>query len=480
VPQVLQKPKAFCETFFRKPGRQDTTHYCPGCGHGILHKLVAEAISDLEIQDQCILMAPVGCSVFLYYYFECASISVPHGRAPAVATGIGRCRPDAILVCYQGDGDLAAIGTNNAIHAANRGEKIITIFVNNNVYGMTGGQMAPTTLPDQKTTTTPYGRSVREEGPPLRMAEIMATLEAPVLVARTAVNSPKNIRQTRRLLRRGFEAVRDDKGYVFIEVLSPCPTNWRMSPVEAGRWVDEVVTKYFPLGVFKDEVEQRTPAPRERTPRPYTDLVRELGLSTGADDDETPPPLPGGRTALRFKGAGFGGQGVLRLGLLVGEAGMDKGWHVTWLPSYGPEMRGGVAYSSVVLSDRLIGSPVVDTPDILVTLNRPSLLRLAGTVAEGGVLIYNTSMSDEVPETPAGTVFGLPASDMAREAGDLRATNTVALGAAARLSGLFTLDELDRVLSRTFTKPAVAEINRKAVRMGWDAAAKAPRQKAGS
>ncbi len=469
---VLDKPKSFFPVFTRKPGnQQQTTHYCPGCGHGILHKIIAEAISDLEIQDRCIFMAPVGCSVFLYYYFETAAISVPHGRAPAVSTGISRCRPDAILISYQGDGDLAAIGTNNAIHAANRGERIITIFVNNTVYGMTGGQMAPTTLLGQKTTTSPTGRTLEREGAPLRMAEVVATLDAPVLVARTAVNSPKNIRKTRELIRRGFQAQKEGKGYVFIEVLSPCPVNWRMTPTDACRHIDEVVSKYFPLGVFKDELETREPLPPAPERRGFDALCQALGLEVDAAEEAgaAPPALPRGRDPLRFKGAGFGGQGVLSLGLLVANTAMRKGWEVTWLPSYGPEMRGGVAYSSVVLSAHRIGTPVVDAPDLLVALNRPSLFKLGPTVPPHGVIVYNTSMTEALPEDLAAPAYGVPVSDLAQDLGNIRAANTVALGALARVSGLFTPEEIDPVLRDQFAnRKGLVELNQKAIQAGWD------------
>ncbi|NOY81093.1 MAG: ketoisovalerate oxidoreductase [Kiritimatiellaeota bacterium] len=469
MPIVLDKPSSFFDTFHRKPTQQKTTHYCPGCGHGILHKLIAEAISAAELQDRCIIMAPVGCSVFLYYYFECASISIPHGRAPAVATGISRMRPDAILVCYQGDGDLAAIGTNNAIHAASRGEKIITFFVNNNVYGMTGGQMAPTTLLNQKTTTTPYGRTLENEGAPLPVAEIMATLDAPGLVARTAVNSPRNIQKTRRLIRRGFEAMKDGKGYVFIEVLSHCPTNWRKTPEEACRWIDEVVTKVYPLKLFKDDLDTREPLCREHPRGGFPELVKALGVRAEEQDaGGVPPALPNGTDTLTFKGAGFGGQGVLSLGLLLANTAMRKAWEVTWLPSYGPEMRGGVAYSSVVISRKPIGSPVVDCPDILIALNKPSIFKLGPLVPEQGTIVYNSSMIDELPpDLSAGTVAGVPATDLAAEAGSQKAANTVALGCLAGITGLLTREEIAGALRETYSKPAVYDLNLRALDAGW-------------
>ena len=341
---VLQKPASFFDTFERKPAQKNTTHYCPGCGHGVLNKLMAQTISELGIQDQTLIVGPVGCGVFLYYYFECAGVSSPHGRASAVATGVSRSNPDGITISYQGDGDLAAIGTNNALHAANRGENMIVFFVNNTIYGMTGGQLAPTTLVGQKTTTSPYGRTVVNDGPPLRMAEIIATLDAPVLVARVGVNSPKNIRQARKVIQKGLQAQKDRKGYVFIEVLSQCPTNWRKTPVDACRWVDEVVAEHFPLGVLKDTIDESGPVIRKLHKPEFAEIAEVLGLESEANEQSTTIDLP--YQEVRFKAAGFGGQGVLSLGLILAQAAMKKDCEVTWLPSYGPEMRGGVANCS--------------------------------------------------------------------------------------------------------------------------------------
>ena len=205
--KVYEKSPAFFDTFERKPSMQKTTHYCPGCGHGTLSKIIADQLADLGLQDRAIFVGPVGCGVFIYYYFESSAVSSAHGRASAVATGVSRANPDSVTISYQGDGDLAAIGTSNAIHAANRGENMIVFFVNNNIYGMTGGQLAPTTLIDQTSATSPYGRSVKNDGYPLRMAEMMAGLEAPTLVARVGVNNPKNIRQAIKVIRKGLEII---------------------------------------------------------------------------------------------------------------------------------------------------------------------------------------------------------------------------------------------------------------------------------
>ncbi len=230
-------------------------HYCPGCHHSIIHRLIAEVIDAFGIQERVIAVASIGCSVFLYDYFAVDVLEAPHGRAPAVATGIKRVLPENIVFTYQGDGDLAAIGLTETIYAANRGERITIFFVNNTVYGMTGGQMAPTTLTGQKTTTTPAGRKITDEGAPLKMAEMIATLELPVFVARVAVDNPKNIFQAKKAVQKAFRLQLEGQGYAFVEFLSACPTNWKMSPCAANRHIGETLIPQFPLGVFKGNLE---------------------------------------------------------------------------------------------------------------------------------------------------------------------------------------------------------------------------------
>lgn len=227
-------------------------HYCPGCGHSIVHRLLAEVLDEENLRERAIGIPPPGCSVFAYHYLDVDMAESAHGRGAAVATGIKRAYPEAIVFTYQGDGDLAAIGTAETIHAANRAERITAIFINNAVYGMTGGQMAPTTLSEMKTTTTPYGRDVRLEGYPVKMSEILALIKGTVYIERTAVNSPANIKKTKRAIRKAFQTQVDDLGFSLVEILSPCPTNWKMSPLESWQWIDEVMIKEFPLGVIKD------------------------------------------------------------------------------------------------------------------------------------------------------------------------------------------------------------------------------------
>ena len=232
--------------------KRNTFHYCPGCGHSIIHRIIAEIVEEFDMQDKIIGIPPPGCSVFAYNYLDMDMAESAHGREGAVATGIKRAAPETIVFTYQGDGDLAAIGTAETIHAANRGEKITVIFVNNGVYGMTGGQMAPTTLPGQKTTTSPYGRDSNLEGHALNMSEILSLVKGAVYIERTAVNSPANIRKTKKAIQKAFQSQIDNLGFSLVEILSPCPTNWKMNPLESWQWVDEEMTKEYPLGVIKD------------------------------------------------------------------------------------------------------------------------------------------------------------------------------------------------------------------------------------
>lgn len=240
---VFKKPHALTDA---------PLHYCPGCTHGIIHRLVAECIDELGIEGKTIGVVPVGCSVMAYNYFNCDCAEAAHGRAPAVATGIKRCEPDCVVFSYQGDGDLASIGTAETVHAAARNENITVIFVNNAIYGMTGGQMAPTSLPGQVTQTSPYGRDVNHCGYPVKVCEMLSQLDGPEYLERVAVNSVKNIRAAKKAIKKAFQNQLDGKGFSLVEVLSTCPTNWGMTPVKALSWVDEKMIPYYPLGVYKD------------------------------------------------------------------------------------------------------------------------------------------------------------------------------------------------------------------------------------
>ncbi|MFH0962714.1 MAG: thiamine pyrophosphate-dependent enzyme [Planctomycetota bacterium] len=228
------------------------THYCPGCGHGIAHRLIAEVIAEQDLRGRIIGLAPVGCAVVAYNYLDIDMSEAAHGRTPAVATGLKRVHPDHIVFTYQGDGDLAAIGTAEIIHAANRGELITVIFINNAVYGMTGGQMAPTSILGQRTATSPEGRDKVREGCPIRVCELLSTLESAVYLERTSVSSPSSVRRTKRAIEKAFRCQEEKRGFSLVEILSPCPTYWRMAPVAAAKFVDEVMIKTFPLGVYRD------------------------------------------------------------------------------------------------------------------------------------------------------------------------------------------------------------------------------------
>ncbi|MDR0883975.1 MAG: 2-oxoglutarate oxidoreductase [Oscillospiraceae bacterium] len=240
---VFQKPASLTDA---------PLHYCPGCTHGIIHRLVAEAIDGLDAQGSTVGVAPVGCAVFAYNYFNTDMIEAPHGRAPAVATGVKRVCPQNLVFTYQGDGDLAAIGTAETVHAASRGENITIIFVNNAIYGMTGGQMAPTSLPGQVTQTSPYGRDVKTAGHPIRVCEMLATLSGTAYAERVAVDSVPNIRKAGKAIRKAFELQKQGAGFTIVEVLSTCPTNWGLNPVESLEWVRTDMMPYYPLGVYKD------------------------------------------------------------------------------------------------------------------------------------------------------------------------------------------------------------------------------------
>lgn len=228
-------------------------HYCPGCSHGVAHRLVAEALDHYGITGRTVGIAPVGCAVLMYDYFECDILEAPHGRPPAVATGVKRSRPDMVVFAYQGDGDLASIGLAEIVHAANRGENITVIFVNNTVYGMTGGQMAPTTLLGQQTTTSPYGRNLNSDGYPIKMAEMLATLEGTSYVTRVALDKPANILRARKAVFKAFDMQLKNMGFSFVEMLSTCPTNWGVNPLDAIKRLQDEMIPYFPLGVFKEK-----------------------------------------------------------------------------------------------------------------------------------------------------------------------------------------------------------------------------------
>ena len=418
---IHTKSSVFYDVYDRKSELRQQTHYCPGCGHGIVHKLIAEALQDLALQDKTIFVSPVGCSVFAYYYFDLGNVQAAHGRAPACATGIKRACPEKIVIAYQGDGDLAAIGTAEIIHAANRGENITCFFVNNAIYGMTGGQMAPTTLVGQKSSTSPFGRRPSNDGFPLHLVELLATLKAPVYLERVALSDNKNIMRVRRAVRKALELQRDGAGFSLVEILSPCPTIWNLDPVEARRWVAERMIPEFPLGIVRDGKSQ---VPVATVPQRPVAEVLDITQENASVVKRFHP-----FENLSLKIAGFGGQGVLLLGQLLTEMGMREGLEVSWLPSYGPEMRSGSAHCHVCLSKKRIGAPLVSQPHILVAMNEPSLRKFAPEVPTGGVIFYNRErLPEDMPLTQA-RVLCVPASEIADQVGSAKAANIVMLGA---------------------------------------------------
>ena len=465
-----EKAKSFYPIYERKAELQHQTHYCPGCGHGVVHKLIARAIDELGIQDRTILISPVGCSVFAYYYFDVGNIQVAHGRAPAVATAMKRSRPESIVISYQGDGDLSAIGSAEILHAANRGENITVIFVNNAIYSMTGGQAAPTTLLGMKSTTTPNGRSAATEGYPLHVSELLSTLKAPAYIERVGLGDNKQIAQAARAIRRGIENQVHGLGFSLIEVLSPCPTIWKMTPVEAQHWVRDVLESEFRLGVFCDRTNERTLAAdlRPVTPQPALDeLPRILGVAENDLPEGNAAAVAGDKEIdLEVRIAGFGGQGALLLGEVLAEAGLDAGFEVSWLPSYGPEMRSGTSNCHVRLSRQAIDSPLVSSPNVLVAMNEPSLRKFDKSVRAGGWVIYN---GQEFPADCAREgvhVLALPFTELADELGEKRAANMVMLGALLEIAGVLPQVSISDALRRLVNNPRWVELDERALARG--------------
>ncbi len=467
------KAKAFFPLYTRKTELQHQTHYCPGCGHGIVHKLVAKAIDSLGIQDRTILISPVGCSVFAYYYFDVGNVQGAHGRAPAVATAVKRSRPESIVISYQGDGDLSAIGSAEILHAANRGENITVIFVNNAIYGMTGGQMAPTTLVGQKTLTTPLGRDPLNEGYPLHMSELLATLQAPVYIERVALGDNKLIARADKAIHRAIENQVKGLGFSLVEVLSPCPTIWKKEPLEAQRWVREVMTQTFPPGVYCDRTKEVRQHVSVAVAPPLNRIPEILGIGEPETAATVVDPVNAGleidaELDLQAKIAGFGGQGVLLLGEVLAEAGLDAGLEVSWLPSYGPEMRSGTSNCQVRLSRKAIDSPLVSRPNVLIAMNEPSLRKFLPAVKPGGWVIFNGEAFP--PDCTRDDVHALARNftQLADELGDPRATNMVMLGAMLRALNLMPLDMIVAALGRLVKNQRMVELDRRALVRGGE------------
>jgi 2-oxoisovalerate ferredoxin oxidoreductase beta subunit len=459
-----EKAASFYDCYERKAELRHQTHYCPGCGHGVVHKLLARAIDELGIQDRTVLVSPVGCSVFAYYYFDVGNVQVAHGRAPAVATGVKRSRPDSIVIAYQGDGDLAAIGTAEIVHAANRGEGITVIFVNNGIYGMTGGQMAPTTPLGKKSTTSPFGRSAANDGFPIHVCELLNALDAPVYIERVSLGNNRQIMNAARVLKRAVENQVKGLGFSFIEVLSPCPTIWKLTPLEAQTFVREEMAKTFGVANVRDHTKEAT-ARAEPAPSPAVDeLPRILGLSNGDGPSACAPPEAG--FDVRIKVAGFGGQGVLMLGEVLAEAGLGSGYEVSWLPSYGPEMRSGTSNCHVRISSKPIDSPLVSRPNVLLALNEPSLRKFLPAVEPGGTVVYNAAMLPEDCRRTDVRIVTKPYTQLADELGSAKAGNIVMLGALLEVTGLLEQEQVTAALRRLVKSQRWFELDLAALERG--------------
>lgn len=462
--RILKHPDSLYDYYPRKgENNQTSTHYCAGCGHGILHKLIGEAMDELEIQDRCVMISPVGCSVFAYYYFDCGNVQTAHGRAPAVATGISRAEDDAIVMSYQGDGDLASIGLNETLQAANRGEKIVVFFVNNTVYGMTGGQMAPTTLVGEKTITCQEGRDPAYAGYPIHMCELIDSLKAPVYIERVSLANPEKIKRAKVAVKNALTIQKEGKGYAFVEVLSPCPTNLKQDAVSAQKFIEEQMEKEFEVKNFRDRYGEVS-----TIVRPESDFTREkldelFNVSRSEDSgyEDNPDLEP-----VSIKISGFGGQGVLSAGLTIAEAACSEGKHVSWYPSYGPEQRGGNSNCSIVISGETIGTPVVDEMDVLIALNKPSLEKFAPEVKEGGTIIYADNIGEFSTDRNVH-VIAVPSVEIAEEHGNARTANTALIGVLMGLSDVLKQESYEEAIRNMFaSKPKVIDVNIDVLRAG--------------
>jgi 2-oxoisovalerate ferredoxin oxidoreductase beta subunit len=444
------------------------THYCAGCGHGLVHRYLVEAIEELGVQDRTVAISPVGCAVFMYYYLDVGNTQAAHGRAPAVALGHKLANPDSVVISYQGDGDLAAIGLLEIMQTAQLGIPLAVVFVNNAVYGMTGGQLAPTTLTGQKTTTTPEGRS-RLEGTPLRMAEIIASLDGPVYVERVALYDAKQRKRAAKAIQKALSLQVKNEGFAFVEVLAECPTHLKTTPQEAERFVRERMVPVFPLGVKKDVPPAVDWKATLRTP---TFDPAALLASIGAD--AAPPPRHAQGFPRAFgddvgvKVAGAGGDGAQTAAMLLARAAIAEGFDATHIPSYGPESRGGTSYADVRIAEREVLSPDVPHPHVLMAFNAPSLAKFGPQVAKGAVVLYDSSVVREAPALdPSVRVLAVPCTEIARDLGQPLVKNIVALGALAGATRLLPeaslLDAIQRALGG---KRAALGANEDAFRRG--------------
>jgi len=475
--QGTQKTESvFYRTFERHnhaEGLKDhSTHYCPGCGHGLIHKYLGEAIDRLGLQDRTVAVSPVGCAVFMYYYLDVGNTQAAHGRAPAVAIGHKMANPDSIVVSYQGDGDLASIGLAEILQAAQMGVPISVVFVNNAIYGMTGGQMAPTTLMGQRTTTCPEGRE-QIMGQPLKMAETIAQLDGPVYVERVALYDPKQRKRAAKAIEKSLRLQMEGRGFSMVEVLSECPTHLKMDPSAAEVWVRDVMSKVFPLGVLKDTGTEPWFAPEAPSfePREVTSVVG--GSSEAPETFLGTPVLPDMLDAkdLSLKFAGAGGDGAQTIASLTCKTAINEGFDSTYIPSYGPESRGGTSYADIHVATEEVLDPASPQPHVLIAFNPQSLEKFGPRVRRGGIALYDRTVIERPPDLdPSIRLIGVPCTQIAMDLGEARAKNMVALGAFQAATGLFPEESLLSALRKAIKSPALLALNETAFRKGQEAA----------
>ncbi|MHB0970200.1 MAG: 2-oxoacid:acceptor oxidoreductase family protein [Thermoanaerobaculia bacterium] len=455
--------------------KANATHYCPGCGHGLAHKYLADAIEELGVQNRTVAVSPVGCSVFLYYYLDVGNTQAAHGRAPAVALGHKLANPESIVISYQGDGDLASIGLAEIVSAAQLGIPITVIFVNNAIYGMTGGQMAPTTLMGQSTATSPYGRE-KLHGKPMKVAELMAQLDGTVYVERVALYDSRNRVKAQKAIKKALQLQVEGKGMAVIEVLAECPTHLKMTPEQTEKWVAENMTKDFPLGVKKDLTADLEPWWTVTHPKFDVESMTKV---IGASSDTVPRfctefPKHIDAKDISLKLAGSGGDGAQTAAMLIAQAGINEGFDATHIPSYGPESRGGTSYADVHVAEKEVLSPASPQPHVLVAFNTPSLVKFAPTVAPGGTIIYDSSVIHDVPPVPDRVrVYGIPFSELAQSLGKLFVKNVVALGALQAATQMFPPDTILSAIRQALKEKAqYIPLNEQAFKLGMEAVKK--------
>ena len=440
----MSKSSVFYDKFERHSHAQglkgNATHYCPGCGHGLAHKFLAEAIDALGVQDRTVAISPVGCSVFLYYYFDVGNSQAAHGRASVVALGHKFANPESVVISYQGDGDLASIGLAETIATAQLGAPITVIFINNAIYGMTGGQMAPTTLMGQTSSTSPTGRN-EYNGQPMKMAEIIAGLDGPIYVERVALYDAKQRIKAKKAIQKALKLQVEGRGYSFIEVLAECPTHLKMSPEDNEKWVKECMEPIYPLGVKKD----LTVDPWFKRNPPCFKGEKILSL-TGATLEHPVRSCQGFPTHLApsdisLKLAGSGGDGAQTAAMLIARAAINEGFDATHIPSYGPESRGGTSYADVHVAEEEVLNPGSPDPQILLAFNTPSLAKFGPTVRKGGTIIYDSSVVTDPPVLdPSIRMVPVPFTGIATDLGKAVVKNIVALGALQAATNIFPKD----------------------------------------